>query len=266
MEGKKKQSKQERIPLKTLNHISWKEKLKESCYKRVKEDRTRLLWNFRSPVHQSSTQKEFIKSAFKDIVSAELQKLNQQSGASEVPSSLSKEDDDLWEYDGLHTADRAECEEILLEMQRLFYEDIRLELNQKEAERSIALADEEDEYLAFAVNEYMQLNDGKLADIFPPQNIVLALMAWKEKTWCPVCKKGELQENQHFIYCNLCHLNLNRGDEVNLSLLKDRLAEAHEEHLDRGCRSKPEFCIETVFDLTALYIQCQHCDTFEVVI
>lgn len=252
MEGKKKHLKQERIPLKTLNHISWKEKWKDSCYKRVKEDRNKLLWNFRSPVDQSHTEKEFIKSAFKDIVSDELKKIKDQlSGASEVPSSLSGEDDVLWEYDGLHTADKGECEEILLEMQRIFYEDIRLEQSQKEAKRSIVLEDEEDDYLAFAVNEYMQLNDGK---------------AWKEQTWCPICKKGELQENLHLIYCNLCQFKLNRGDEVNLSLLRDRLAEAHEEHLDRGCRLKPEFCIETVFDLTALYIQCQHCDIFEVVI
>uniref|UniRef100_A0A803L858 RPA-interacting protein n=1 Tax=Chenopodium quinoa TaxID=63459 RepID=A0A803L858_CHEQI len=214
MEGKKKQLKPERQPLKTLNHISWKEKLKESCYRRVKEDRSRLLWNSRSPLLQSSDQKDFIHSAVKDIFSDELKKLkNQRSDASELPSSLSGEDDILWEYDGPHTADKSECEEILLEMQRIFYEDIELELSQKEAEKSIVLEDEEDEYLALALDQYMQLNDGK----------------------------------------------------VNLSLLKDRLAEALEEHLDRGCRLKPEFCIETVFDLTALYIQCQHCNTFEVV-
>lgn len=75
---------------------------------------------------------EFFTSAFKDIVSDELKKMkDQQSGASEVPSSLSGEDDVLWEYDGLHTADKGECEEILLEMQRIFYEDIRSELSQK---------------------------------------------------------------------------------------------------------------------------------------
>ncbi|XP_021733440.1 uncharacterized protein LOC110700244 isoform X1 [Chenopodium quinoa] len=248
MEGKKKQLKPERQPLKTLNHISWKEKLKESCYRRVKEDRSRLLWNSRSPLLQSSDQKDFIHSAVKDIFSDELKKLkNQRSDASELPSSLSGEDDILWEYDGPHTADKSECEEILLEMQRIFYEDIELELSQKEAEKSIVLEDEEDEYLALALDQYMQLNDGK------------------EHVWCPICKKGELQENHHLIYCKLCQLNLNKGDEVNLSLLKDRLAEALEEHLDRGCRLKPEFCIETVFDLTALYIQCQHCNTFEVV-
>ena len=42
------------------------------------------------------------------------------SGSAEV-------DDALWQYDGLHTAYQGECEEILLEMQMIFYEDLRAE-------------------------------------------------------------------------------------------------------------------------------------------
>lgn len=75
---------------------------------------------------------EFLKSAFEDIVSDELNKIkNQHSDASEVQTSLSGDDDILWEYDSHRTDDKAECEEILLEMQRIFYEDISLELSQK---------------------------------------------------------------------------------------------------------------------------------------
>lgn len=36
-------------------------------------------------------------------------------------------DDILWEYDGLHAAYEGECEEILLEMQKIFYEDLESE-------------------------------------------------------------------------------------------------------------------------------------------
>ncbi|KAL9243079.1 hypothetical protein vseg_017009 [Gypsophila vaccaria] len=256
------QLKSKREPLKTLNihkldknthhHLLWKEKLRESCYKRVKEDRANLLWKLRSPCQQSCPQKELMKSAFKDIVSDELEKLKkQESDVPDVTKSLSVEDDMLWEYDGLHTADQEECEEILLEMQRIFYEDTSLEENQREAEKFLMFEDEEDEYLASAIQEYMQLNDGK---------------ALKEQTWCPICRKGELHENLHFIYCSLCHFKLNKGDEVNMALLRDRLAEAHEDHLDRGCKSKPDFCLETIFDLTALYLRCRQCGTFEIVI
>ncbi|WRX07842.1 RPA-interacting protein [Theobroma cacao] len=65
------------------------------------------------------------------------------------------------------------------------------------------------------------------------------------------------------VFCNYgCLL----AELVNLDILRDRLAEAHDDHLDRGCRLKPKFCLETRFGLTALYILCQDCNTFEVVI
>ena len=54
--------------------------------------------------------------------------------------------------------------------------------------------------------------------------------------------------------------------QVKLDFLKERLGEVHTEHLERGCKVTPKFCMETIFDLTALYIQCTVCGTFEVVI
>lgn len=248
--------------LPTLNHYrldrnsnlpNWKKKLRECCYRRVREDRTRLLWKMRLPADRTCTEKEFTKSAFQDIVSDELKKIRDLSSSeTKVTGSLSSNADDMiWEYNGLHTAYEGECEEILLEMQRIFYEDLMTEPLGGEHESFDLFEDEQDEYLARAAFEYMQLNDEK---------------RHKQQTWCPICKKGELQENRHFISCNLCNFKINRSDEVNLELLRARLAEAHEEHTDRGCRSKPEFCIQTVFDLTALYIECKHCNTLEIVI
>ncbi|XP_022758861.1 uncharacterized protein LOC111305511 isoform X3 [Durio zibethinus] len=110
--------------------------------------------------------------------------------------------------------------------------------------------DEEDEYLARAVYEHLQLNDEQV----------------HKQIWCPIYKQGELQQNHQLIYCSLCKLKLDRDDEVNLDMLRDRLAEAHADHFDRGCRLKPKFCQETRFGLAALYILCQDCSTFEVVI
>lgn len=87
-----------------------------------------------------------------------------------------------------------------------------------------------------------------------------------EQTWCPICKQGELQENCQLIYCTGCELQLSKDDEINVVTLRNRLADVHTEHLDRGCRLKPKFRLETSFGLTALYIFCQGCSTFEVVI
>ena len=43
------------------------------------------------------------------------------------PTSDSEFDDILWEYDFVHTTYQGECEDILLEMQRIFYEDLNAE-------------------------------------------------------------------------------------------------------------------------------------------
>ncbi|CAI9778650.1 unnamed protein product [Fraxinus pennsylvanica] len=235
------------------NYPKWKDKLRENCHKRVREDRTRLLWKLRlpKPNDQPRIHKDLIKSTFEDIVSDEIRKIKNSSLNSDcgVPTFGTAADDLIWEYDGLHRGYQGGCEELLLEMQRIFYEDIRTQKILKEPENFIRTwEDEEDEYLARAVYEHMQLNGEQVG----------------KEVWCPVCKQGELQQNHCLIYCYRCGLKLNRVDEINLDLLRMRLAEAHAEHLDRGCRLKPEFCIETRFELSALYIKCQGCDTFEV--
>ncbi|XVF72357.1 hypothetical protein PTKIN_Ptkin12aG0115400 [Pterospermum kingtungense] len=245
-----------RSSLKTHAHFNnysfWKNKLRENCYKRVREDRTRLLWKIRLPA-LSLNHKELMKCAFQDIVSDELKKIKDSSltDCLESSNSVSKPTDELWEYNGLQDACQGDCEEILFEMQRIFYEDLRTEPVGKEAEERIETwEDEEDEYLACAVYEHMQLKDDRAHN----------------QIWCPICKQGELQQNHQLIYCSLCKLQLNRENEVNLDVVRNRLAEAHADHLDRGCRLKPKFCLETRFGLTALYILCQDCSTFEVVI
>ncbi|XP_031372947.1 uncharacterized protein LOC116188001 isoform X2 [Punica granatum] len=212
-------AKRTRVPLKSNtnfnNYPAWKRKLRENCHKRLREDRTRLLWKIRLPASQSLDEKDLARAAFQDIVSDEFKKIKE-SSLKERPNAVDtncEEGDPIWEYNGLHDAYQGDCEEILLEMQRIFYEDLREEPCRLESSIE-SWEDEEDEYLARAVYEYMQLN----------------------------------------------------VDQVSLELLRSRLAEAHTEHLDRGCRLKPEFSIETIFNLTALYIICSGCDTFEVVI
>nr|XP_007137335.1 hypothetical protein PHAVU_009G118400g [Phaseolus vulgaris]ESW09329.1 hypothetical protein PHAVU_009G118400g [Phaseolus vulgaris] len=90
--------------------------------------------------------------------------------------------------------------------------------------------------------------------------------AYGKEIWCPICKQGELKDSHNLIYCSRCELQLNKASELTLDFLRDRLAEVHTEHLDRGCRLKPKFCMKTKFNLTALYISCEGCDTLEVVI
>lgn len=76
---------------------------------------------------------DLIKSTFHDIVSDELKKIKDSSlnGCLKFPTSSPEANDVLWEYDGLHNAHEGECEEILLEMQRIFYEDLTAEPTRK---------------------------------------------------------------------------------------------------------------------------------------
>lgn len=159
-----------RPSLKKHVSVNWKEKLRENCYKRVRDERSRLLWKMRLPpsMDESLNQKEFIMSAFEDIVSDELKKLKDSflNDHLKISTTGSDVDDALWEYDGRESqdaSDECEREEILLEMQKIFYEDLRQEPVKREPESDYGTwEDEEDEYLARAVYEHMNLNDGKV--------------------------------------------------------------------------------------------------------
>ncbi|BAT77446.1 uncharacterized protein HKW66_Vig0092320 [Vigna angularis] len=217
------------------NYHLWKQKFRENCYKRVRENRTRLLWKFRCNEQQ---QDDTLKCALEDIVFDEFHKMK-------------RRDEVLWEYEGPPlTTCPDQYEEILLEMQRIFYEDLKSQPQELESDVEI-WEHEVDEYLARAVYEHMQLNEDE---------------AYGKEIWCPICKEGELKDSHNLIYCTRCELQLNKANELTLDFLRDRLAEVHTEHLDRGCRLKPKFCMKTKFNLTALYISCEGCDTLEVVI
>ncbi|KAL1826212.1 hypothetical protein ACET3Z_012990 [Daucus carota] len=219
-----------RASLKTISN--WKHKLRENCLKRIRDDRSRLLWKMRLLPNNNNNQATLIQSALQAIVSDELTKINR---------------DLLWEYDGLPS--QPECEDILLQMQTFFYQDLMQHQSTLESSAK-TWEDEEDDYLARAVYHHMQLND------HPVQQTV----------WCPICKEGELHENYSHVYCTSCELKLLRGEEVTLELIRNRLAEAHAEHLDRGCKLTPKIRMESRFNLSVLYIECHSCDTFEVVI
>lgn len=217
------------------NYELWKQKLRENCFKRVRQDRNRLLWKCRLSSDDSSRPQ--LDIVLRDIVSDELNKINNNDDNDLLWNGPSKEGD---------------CQDILLEMQNLFYQD--LNSHPPPHIHTDTWEDEVDHYLARAVYDHMHLNADN-------NNKTCG-----EQIWCPVCKQGQLKDTHNLIYCTRCKLQLTKADELTLDFLRDRLAEVHMEHLDRGCRLKPRFCIKTKFNFTALYIVCEGCDTFEVVI
>lgn len=216
---------------------------------RAKEERSGLIWKIRSSA-QDNNQKNIIHSALRNIVSDELKRIKNFS-SSEGEFSTSNDDDPLWEYDAMHVdfQDEFDNEDIMIEMENALYEELKREL----VKRALDGFEEEEEYLAQAVYEKLQLDENQNNQI--------------NRVWCPVCKQGELTQSHHLICCTRCTLQLDvENDKMNLNILQDRLGQVHENHLNQGCRSTPKFCMESRFNITALYIQCQVCNTFEVVL
>lgn len=93
-----------------------------------------------------------IKSAFQDIFADELKKIKDESvnDYNENLPSVPEAADVLWEYEGIHDAYEGDGEEILLEMQRIFYEDLNVDLRQK-GELSDAVLFSEVHYLKVCI-------------------------------------------------------------------------------------------------------------------
>ncbi|XP_031476767.1 uncharacterized protein LOC116248236 isoform X1 [Nymphaea colorata] len=232
---------------------NWKDKLRENCLRRVRRDRERLLWRFR---HNEQLSQDMVTSAFRDIVCDEYQKIRQSTFGISDKISETSGDDPLWEFNSLDViceSNEREYIELMTEMERLLHEDIAAQVIKRDRqllEDYERIVDDEDKYLAQAVFEHMQLNEKQV-----------------DRVWCPVCTRGYMQEDQHIVYCRSCELQLDlQSDKVNLDFVRDRLGKVIEEHLDKGCRAKPEFCLETRFGFTALYVKCQHCATFDIVV
>ncbi|XP_078434742.1 RPA-interacting protein A [Wolffia australiana] len=237
---------------KSVSFANLKEKLRENCLRRVQEDRVNLLWRTRLSENQEHSPKDTVETAFKGIVASELSKIKNSTLSDQSEIVASDCNDPIWEYSHLQgdfSLLESNYEELLIEMERLLYDDMKEELTRKELE----VYEEEDEYLAKAVFEHMNLTDGKVEE--------------RETIWCPVCKRGELGETHHLIFCSSCSLRLDLSDvKVSLDFLRHRLCQVHEEHLERGCKATPSFVVESGFNLAVLYVRCPACGTFDVVV
>jgi len=118
--------------------------LRENCFKRVRQDRTRLLWKCR--LDSSRPELDIV---LRDIVSDELNKMNNDDPIKDDDKDV------LWDDDKVpHTTyqyQEGDCEDILLEMQNLFYQDLN-------SPPDTSWEDQVDDYLARAVYDHMHLN------------------------------------------------------------------------------------------------------------
>ncbi|KAG9453568.1 hypothetical protein H6P81_006472 [Aristolochia fimbriata] len=110
-----------------------------------------------------------------------MEKIKWSSSNDPLAFSTNNVDDTLWEYDGPNQAHGLTeskfgifCEELLIEMDKVFHEELRAEAIQQELEVLEGVYEEEDRCLAQAVYEQMKLNNEKEGLIVVPH-----LQAWR---------------------------------------------------------------------------------------
>jgi len=176
--------------------------LRNNCLERAKEERSGLIWKIRTSA-QDHNQKNIIQSALRNIVSDELTRIKN-SSSSQGEFSTSNDNGRLWEYDAMHVdsmQNEFDNEDMMIEMEKTLYEELKREL----VKRALDGFEEEEECLAQAVYEQLQLDENPNTQI--------------NRVWCPVCKQGELTESHHLICCTRCTLQLDvENDKVNNSI------------------------------------------------
>ncbi|KAJ7542480.1 hypothetical protein O6H91_10G108500 [Diphasiastrum complanatum] len=118
--------------------IDWKKKLKEVCVQRVQRERYQLLRRIRTlESTPGPSDKEHLVSAFQQIVSDEFTKLNQTTyimGEEAIPDA----DNMVWEYEPSEAMShqivvKEAYEDLMISMERALYQDLEVELKEKEA-------------------------------------------------------------------------------------------------------------------------------------
>ncbi|XXG59533.1 hypothetical protein AAC387_Pa04g1603 [Persea americana] len=91
---------------------------------------------------------EIVNSAFWDIVCDELKRIKHSSLSGCLEISILDPDDTLWNYDGPHVASGStlsEGEELMIDMEKALYEDIKAEAIRRELEYIDRAEEEEDD-------------------------------------------------------------------------------------------------------------------------
>ncbi|KAG0586422.1 hypothetical protein KC19_2G089700 [Ceratodon purpureus] len=252
-----------RSPIKSWTP-KWKDKLKEMCLQRVRDDRAQLLWKIRNsphPVSESNTHNnKFVQSTFRNIVTDELKRVlgSSTNAVTSSDKDLASEEQDadmLWNYETMTARAPSELAkedyvDLMVAMERALYDDLLAEMRAQEEElledfeSAVSL---EDDAIADLIQDFQELSsDGVL---------------------CPLCKKSQLKQFKTVIVCTCGDFRFDtKDDQIGLKFLQTRLADVHEQHTDSGCSAQPSFSIESQFGIPALLMRCSKCESFQCVL
>ncbi|GMH32433.1 hypothetical protein BSKO_00267 [Bryopsis sp. KO-2023] len=226
---------------------TWKDKVREDCRRRAREQRDVWLGRLRE-ARDTSLEKAIISSEIRGIVDAALA-----AGVTE-PAAMSVENE-IFEKDvaaPLNEAEYAkqinEFEEMLFTEFMSSYSDLRAEINRETLLRESDM-------------ELMPGPEGLLR-----QRIALSEEASSSDVVCPICRRAGLQLRDHTVSCPV------DGFQIDLSMeglgeedFKQRLADAYRDH-NVGCGGILEFRMDERFGTPNLFAFCDECNFLQVVV
>ncbi|GAB4819118.1 hypothetical protein N2152v2_006164 [Parachlorella kessleri] len=263
----------------------WKDKLRQECFDRLRQERQLLLWAARG-------DQQTVQGALQQLVSDVTGELGRQEGVHVLPatppppsgeagltssSSYATPGSTAGHTAGTPAAGLAppqdvdyhltdeEYLELMQALEASLLEDKLLEeaayldgLEQAELEQAV------DAYLAVQQQQQQQqqAHAGREGGSGAQQPAVL----------CPICRQAYLVEHQGVILCPRQDLRLDVAlERLTLEDLRQRLASALGAHCQRGCLAQPEFGLQQQpgglpGGPSMLCMACRQCGCFEVVL
>jgi len=219
---------------------AWKDRFRQGCLDRLKNKRQDLVESLRrtggSPSSESPSQSS--QDRINQVMVDEWHKMKLESPILNLPGCSSNKrfkfafDDDEFE----------DIEEILN-----VFEDIQSDLLKEEMQM---LAEYED---------IVSFDDDSLC-------AAIDMLSTKTVT-CPVCKRNNLLQNKHIIFCQ-CGVRVDtKEDAINLKFVESQLQNLISTH-GVSCKMSPDFGLidMTGDDMKNIIMTCQSCDCMEIVV
>jgi hypothetical protein len=202
--------------------------------------------------HPENIQPEFVNSNHLRLSSSEAAV---ESGRDETDAA----NDMLWDFDPLDVSDMSrdpsgnlselEYEDLMLEMERTLHEEM-----EEEAQRHEMAIVMEYEKAEAALRDSIEAHERMMLEGSTPAVL------------CPLCQRGRLFQGNNSIFCINGDFRIDtQHDHINLQYLQNRLEEVCQDH-SKSCAQVPGFVLQERFNIKALYLACQDCGTFQIVI
>eukprot|EP01114_Cavostelium_apophysatum_P003959 TRINITY_DN14091_c0_g1_i1.p1 TRINITY_DN14091_c0_g1~~TRINITY_DN14091_c0_g1_i1.p1 ORF type:complete len:236 (+),score=23.35 TRINITY_DN14091_c0_g1_i1:108-815(+) len=214
----------------------WKEKFKEKCLSKAKEQKNLQLQRLRQIGGPQMTGS--INVNLPEIITEQWNSFQGDSGTSKPMSGTS---------DGFQNFLDQLSSEDYVDIMHFLEEELQKDLVKEEQA---------------ILNKYEEMNN------FENAALQAAIEGYYSSSStiviCPICRKNQLLQNKGIIFCS-CGLRLNVKNDISLANLQTLLIDSYQAH-GGTCSFEPNFVMETNFGITALCLRCSRCQAYQIIL